>query len=305
MTATTIQALRRRILRWYATNGRTLPWRGERDPYRILVSEIMLQQTQVSRVSQKYATFLQRFPTLPDLARARQADVVRAWQGMGYNNRAVRLHALARTIVKEHNGSIPSDEAALLQLPGIGRYTARAILSSAFAHPVPVVDVNVHRVLSRLSLPMRSVAAVRPAVDVERLAVRILPRRRAYDWNQAIMDLGATICTARSPRCPSCPALPLCPSQSRMALTTPPRRNRERTFYGIPIRIHRGRIVEALRALGRGEFLQIEALGMKVLPAFAPRHRTWLRSVLAELERDGLVHVVESAHPHRSRVRLA
>ena len=144
------------VLRWYRQNGRTLPWRGEQDPYRVLVSEVMLQQTQVSRVLEKYPLFLKQFPTLRALARAERSSVIRAWRGMGYNNRAVRLHLLAQTVVNSHGGVLPRTEEELTLLPGIGRYTARALLSSVFHIPVPVVDVNVHRFFSRLFWPMRT-----------------------------------------------------------------------------------------------------------------------------------------------------
>jgi A/G-specific adenine glycosylase len=302
---TRVGVIRRRILTWYIQSGRTLPWRGERNPYRILVSEIMLQQTQVSRVLQKYREFLHRFPTLAALASATRADVVRAWQGMGYNNRAVRLHALARTVLDRYGGELPRDEAGLLQLPGIGSYTARAICSSAFGSATSVVDVNIRRVLSRAFWRGTSAATLQPVADVDHMAAILLPPRRAYDWNQALMDLGATVCTARAPRCPECPIRLLCKSRTRMGLSTPPMRKKEPTFYGIPHRIYRGRIIEYLRRLDPGRSVRLLALGKAIMPAFSSRNAVWLRTVLAGLERDGLVLVEAAAPPGRSRVRLA
>lgn len=279
------------MFRWYRRSGRTLPWRGERDPYRILVSEVMLQQTQVSRVLEKYSLFLSAFPTLGSLARARRTDVIRMWRGMGYNNRAVRLHRLAHTVVHASGGTLPQTEKELMDLPGIGRYTARAIMSSAFALPVPVVDVNIQRFFSRVFWSMRTLTDMRSLRDVEGHALKHFPSRNGYAWNQALMDLGATVCTSRTPQCDACPVALDCRSRTGMKRVAPVLKRREPSFYGVPERIHRGRIIEHLRGLRNGHSLPLSQLGKAVLPHFSDRNMKWLRRILGQLERDGLVRV--------------
>ena len=199
------RAFRRRLLAWYARHARKLPWRGVCDPYAVLVSEMMLQQTQVRRVVDFFPRFLARYPTLEDLAAA-PADAVReAWDGLGYYARARNLHAAAREVVATHGGVLPERPEALRRLPGIGRYTAGAVASIAFGINVPAVDTNAARVLRR-ALGIRR----RPPARLWRLAEALVPRGRAADWNQALMDLGATVCTARVPRCASCPVRTSC-----------------------------------------------------------------------------------------------
>jgi A/G-specific adenine glycosylase len=283
-----------RVLRWYRRYGRKLPWRGIANPYYILVSEIMLQQTQVSRVLEKYPLFLKTFPTLPALARASRGTVIRSWQGMGYNSRAVRLHMLAHLVVVEHNGKIPPDYGSLRSLPGIGQYTARAILSSAFGMPEAVVDINIRRLFSRLFWNMSSMNEMQPESDIWALAHELLPRRAAYDWNQALMDLGATICTARAPRCADCPVAASC--MSRMSLQTassagamPAPVKREPSYRGTPTRIYRGRIVEELRRMPEGSTIAFAALARKVFVNPARTDSQWMEKTLQRLERDGLV----------------
>lgn len=263
----------------------------------------MLQQTQVSRVLVKYPLFLKRFPTLRALARARRADVVRAWQGMGYNNRAVRLHALAQQVVSGHRGRIPRTEEELLALPGIGTYTARAVLCSAFGEPVAFVDVNIRRLYSRLFGNMPDTAAMLPDRTAAAIADDMLPRRRAYDWNQALMDIGATICTARAPRCTACPLAALCTSAGTMAAARPAAAKKERSFYGVPHRIYRGRIIEQLRAGTVRRGMPVHAIGPRILPQFDASHTAWLEQLLAALERDGLVRI--TAEGGNRVVRLA
>lgn len=204
-------AFKRRLLAWFRTSGRDLPWRTTRDPYRILVSEFMLQQTQVARVRDYYARFLTRYPTVTDLARARPAAVRESWDGLGYYRRAANLHALARTVVREHGGNIPSRREALRLLPGVGDYTAGAIATFAFEQRVPAVDTNVARVLARVFRP-RLHRGARGWRQLRNLAARLLPRcrRTAWEFNQALMDLGALVCTARRPRCGQCPVRPAC-----------------------------------------------------------------------------------------------
>jgi A/G-specific adenine glycosylase len=208
-------AFRRRLLAWWARHARALPWRRTCDPYAILVSEVMLQQTQVARVSEYWPRFLARYPTIDDLAAA-SADAVHAsWAGLGYYARARNLHAAARAVVRDHDGAFPRDPDRLRQLPGIGRYTAAAVASIAFGADVGAVDTNVARVLGRVfRLRGRTRSAAR-ARRTWQLACTLVPAGRAGDWNQALMDLGATICTARAPRCARCPVASTCRSRRR------------------------------------------------------------------------------------------
>jgi A/G-specific adenine glycosylase len=207
----TIRAFQRRLLTWYAVHGRDLPWRRTREPYRILVSEIMLQQTQVDRVLPKYRQFLRRFPTLRSLAEADVDQVRQLWYPLGYNVRPVRLHMIARETLAHYRGRLPDDAERLRRLPGVGRYTAGAILSFAYGRDEPILDTNVRRVLGRVFLGPRRFARARDRALWD-LAGSLVPRGRGYDFNQALMDFGATWCTPRRPRCQPCPLRRLCAS---------------------------------------------------------------------------------------------
>jgi A/G-specific adenine glycosylase len=199
------QRFRRRLLEWYRRYGRDLPWRQTTDPYHILVSEVMLQQTQVDRVLPKYAEWLEKYPTLQALAAAAEADVSATWRPLGYNIRPKRLHAIARESMARYGGQLPSDEETLLSFKGIGEYTAGAVLSFAFGQRAAILDTNVARVLFRMFVgqgDLKSHAMRRHLWDVSRA---VLPQRHVFDFNQALMDFGATLCTARSPKCLICP----------------------------------------------------------------------------------------------------
>lgn len=211
----------RRLLRWYDRHRRDLPWRrppgqsgGRLDPYHVLVSEAMLQQTQVATVIPYYQRFLARFPTIADLAAADEQDVLRAWQGLGYYSRARNLQAAARRVVSDHGGALPATRDELLTLPGVGRYTAGAVASIAFGQRAPILDGNVTRVLCRLD---RIAADSRARLTVQRLwrrAEEILPAKRPGDFNSAMMELGATVCTPRNPQCLICPVRAHCEAQA-------------------------------------------------------------------------------------------
>jgi A/G-specific adenine glycosylase len=204
-TPKTRAAFKRKLLAWYRKAARDLPWRRTRDPYRILVSEFMLQQTQVSRVLDYYGPFLRRYPDLDALARATPGAVREAWDGLGYYRRAANLHRLARQVVRHHAGTVPSDPEELERLPGVGPYTAGAVATFAFEKPAPAVDTNAARVLAR-------VFGCRTAKAARATARLLQPRRgkTAWSFNQALMELGALVCTARAPRCPDCPVNRLC-----------------------------------------------------------------------------------------------
>lgn len=201
---------RRRLLRWFRRHGRDLPWRRTRDPYAVLVSEVMLQQTQVSRVEDYWPRFLARFPTVGALARARPAAVRESWEGLGYYRRAHNLHRLAKVVSEDQGGVIPSEPEALRRLPGVGRYTAGAVASFAFERAEPAVDTNVARVLRRAFHPRaRGAAGDRRLWDAA-AALHTRHGRSAWAVNQAVMELGALVCTARVARCGICPVRSEC-----------------------------------------------------------------------------------------------
>ncbi len=204
------QQFRRRLLRWYDRNGRDLPWRKAAAPYHILVSEVMLQQTQVDRVLPKYAEWLQKYPTLATLAEASEEDVVRAWYPLGYNIRPRRLHAIAREAVARFGGELPSDPETLQSFKGIGPYTAGAIRSFAFGQRAAILDTNVARVLCRAFVGRGDPKAHAMKRRLWRVSEAMVPVRRVFDFNQAIMDLGAMVCTARKPKCLVCPMSGIC-----------------------------------------------------------------------------------------------
>jgi len=207
----------RRLRSWYRRNARDLPWRRTRDPYEILVSELMLQQTQVSRVVIKYGEFLERFPTLHDVARAKPARVMEAWDGLGYYARARNLHRLAREVTdgdRLFGGQLPPEPETLRTLPGIGAYTAGAVASFAYERRAALVDTNVARVLKRVFAPKAQLKTAKGQRIVWGIAESILPRTGRATWthNQALMELGALICTARIARCEECPVRGYCAS---------------------------------------------------------------------------------------------
>jgi A/G-specific adenine glycosylase len=201
---------RRGLLAWYDRNRRDLPWRRDRDPYRVWLSEIMLQQTRVAAVLDHYHRFLKRFPTVQKLASAREASVLAAWSGLGYYRRARMMHAAAKAIVKQHGGKFPGEIPELRTLPGIGRYTAAAIASIVFNAPAAVVDGNVERVLKRAFGRELAGESVWQAAD------SLLSRQRPGDFNQAMMELGATVCLPRQPRCAVCPVINLCATRGTL-----------------------------------------------------------------------------------------
>lgn len=245
------RALQRALLGWYARRRRALPWRGARDPYRIWVSEVMLQQTRIATATPYYRAFLARFPTLRSLARARAADVLAAWSGLGYYRRARSLHAAAREVVREHAARVPDDPAAFGRLPGVGRYTAGAVLSIAYGRALPALDGNAARVLSRLDALPVSVREAAGARALWERAAALVPAARPGDWNQALMELGATVCLPRAPRCADCPLRRLCRARAlgqadRFPPATP-RRAAERVRLACALVVRRGRVLMTRR----------------------------------------------------------
>lgn len=300
--AAVTEATQRKVLRWFGSHARDFPWRSDRDPYRTLVAEVMLQQTQAGRVAGLYPEFLRHFPTAHDLAHAQAMDVIRAWRGLGYNRRAVDLQRAAHEIA--HADEFPSDEASLRRLPGVAEYTAAAVACFAFDAQVPVVDVNVRRVLARAAHGAEP-EAVRAGV-LSRTARTWLPHGEAYDWNQALMDLGALVCRPASPRCGKCPLRESCKYHER-GMHRRPRAPRvvPKPFAGSRRR-NRGVVVEALRdAAERG--LSLARLSSAVHPNGSVEHDLlWLVELLEGLERDGLVSLTSAARrgSPRGLVRL-
>jgi A/G-specific adenine glycosylase len=256
-----IRAFQEQILSWYDTFKRDLPWRDNPNPYHVLVSEIMLQQTQVDRVIPKYHAFLERFPSLRALAEATAADVIREWQGLGYNRRALNLKRLAEVVIREHGGDLPSSPEALQQLPGIGKYTAHAVACFAFGAQVPVVDTNIRRILSTF--------AGRELSDREtwELAQEMLPPGRASDWNQALMDYGALVLKA-----------------------TPKPTGKKPQPFGSTNRFWRGRIVDALRERGR-----LPVQGLLEALTYPDRDEERVRGLVRALHEEGMVTYDASA----------
>jgi A/G-specific adenine glycosylase len=218
----TTRQWRQRLLTWYDRNGRDLPWRQDRDPYRVWLSEIMLQQTRVSAVLEHYRRFLQRFPTLQKLASARESSVLAAWSGLGYYRRARMMHAAAKVIVKHHAGKFPGEVSELRTLPGIGRYTAAAIASIVFNASAAVVDGNVERVLGRVF------GAGLTGEPLWQTAEKLLSPERPGDFNQAMMELGATVCVPRQPRCSVCPVFSFCATRGTVEAPRKPARQKHR-----------------------------------------------------------------------------
>ena len=293
-----MQRFQRTLLSWFAANARDFPWRRTRDPYRTLVAEVMLQQTQTARVVPIYAEFLRRFPTVRSLAASRPSEVIRAWRGLGYNRRAIALRSAAHRVVDEHRGRFPRDITSLGTLPGVGPYTASAVACFAHDAQVPVVDTNVRRVLSRVVQGVDS-GEVAPA-SLDEAAAAWLPPGRAYEWNQALMDLGATICRARAPSCASCPVEKLC-AYSRSG-RRPERQRRPREKFAGSRRHVRGVALDVLRSSPRGVTLSLLASEIESKAGHAAA--SGLAGILAALESDGLLALSPAARKGSPRGRV-
>jgi A/G-specific adenine glycosylase len=222
-TASQRRSIHRRLLRWYATHARDLPWRRTRDSYRVWVSEIMLQQTTVATVRGYFQRFVKLFPNVRALAAADESQVLRAWEGMGYYRRARQLHAAAKLIVDQHDGQLPREVAGLMELPGIGRYTAGAVASIAFDARAPILEANTIRLLSRLIAYRNDPLATAGRNALWRAAEEILPQNNVAEFNQALMELGALVCTPSEPKCDRCPLSRVCAAKAAgLQLRIPP-----------------------------------------------------------------------------------
>lgn len=292
------------LLHWYALEQRDLPWRSTHDPYAILVSEMMLQQTQVQRVLPKYKQFLTAFPTVATLAQASTADVISIWVPLGYNMRAVRLQSIARQVMEKYDGRIPDTIEELLTLKGIGRYTAGAIACFAYMKQVAMVDTNIHRVLHRIFLGLNLSEPELTNDQRLTLAEQVLPNGQAYNWNQALMDLGATTCTSANPQCARCPLQGTCkaytelsqhslfPSGSAMRQLRRVAEKKE-SYRKQPFtstnRYFRGRIVDHLCSLPEGQRIPLTSLGPIIKQDFQYEDLIWLEQLVEKLAKDGLV----------------
>jgi A/G-specific adenine glycosylase len=295
------------VLSWFDARGRALTFRGTRDPYAILVSEVMAQQTQVSRVAEAWPRFLERFPSVSALAAASPADVLRAWRGMGYDRRALNLHRAARVIAAEHDGEVPRDLPTLQRLPGIGPYTARAVASIAFGARVGAVDTNVRRVLGRALTGGQQMRAA----ELQAAADASVDPDRPGDWTHAVMDVGARLCRPARPRCAECPLQPWCrfaaegAAAEAAAAATPsagPISRRPRARVPAPpfhatSRWLRGRLVDRLREADGPAWTDITApIGSHDTPA--------IDRALAALARDGVVEL-DPGNSRRARLATA
>lgn len=297
------RAARAEILAWFDRHGRELAFRRTRDPYAVLVAELMAQQTQVSRADHAWRAWMRRFPTLESLAAAPTADVIRQWAGLGYNRRAVHLQQAARLILERHGGRVPDGLADLQALPGVGPYTARAVAATAFGRPVGVVDTNVRRVLGRLAAGGAGVLSDR---ELQALADRVVPIDRPAAWTHALMDLGATVCRPRTPRCLECPARAWCRHARRSAppealpggtsRRSAPARGSVSPPFPSTSRWLRGRIVERLRDAG-GWLAFDEPIGSHAVPA--------VHAAIHALVKDGLAEVDVTGAGIRARLPAA
>ena len=260
-----------RLLAWYDAHARDLPWRKSRDPYRVWLSEIMLQQTRVAAVIEHYHEFLRRFPTVQKLAAARESSVLAAWSGLGYYRRARMLHAAAKVIARELHGKFPHTAEGWRELPGVGRYTAAAIASIAFDEPVAVVDGNVERVLQRLE--GRRLSGSR----AWQVAEGLLDRTRPGDFNQAMMELGATVCMPRAPTCLTCPIVEMCATRGELdGVAQPSRQKKREIHYALNCRDSQVLLVRrparASLMPGMWELPEIEAPVDHAKPTFTVKH---------------------------------
>ena len=282
------------LLSWFARNARDLPWRRTRDPWRVLVSEVMLQQIQVQRVVPFYERFLTRFPTVDALAKAPLAEAIRVWGDLGRYRRIVYLHKTARIVMEEHDGRIPSEPEELIKLPGIGLYTAGAVACFAYERDATFLDTNMRRVLHRLIFGLRAATS---ATDKELLTIakELIPPGRGWRWNQALMETGALICTASSPRCDECSLREVCRARTEAASAGWPQPERKTPAYRYEDsnRYYRGRVLAELREVSQAgsEGIALRELGRRVKHDFDVRDPYWLHAAVESLCKDGLAKI--------------
>lgn len=286
---TAVETLQAAALDWFDDHGRDLAFRRTTDPWAVLVSEVMAQQTQAARAADAWTVFMWRYPSPEVLAAASDADVIRAWRGLGYNRRAVALRAAAARIVQDHDGAVPDSLDALQALPGIGPYTARAVLAIAFGRQVAALDTNIRRVLDRAVGPLPTGDALQAAAD------GFVPVGRAAAWTHALMDIGATICRKRDPRCPECPLSAVCRSAGNVESPARKRTPAATAAFESTNRWLRGRILDRLRDAGDGSWVDfVGPIGAHPLPA--------VRTAVQALGAEGLLELEDGTG---TRARLA
>lgn len=278
--------MKKQILSWYDKNKRDLPWRNTEDPYPILVSEVMLQQTQVDRVIPKYYAFLQRFPTIETLARAERSEVIKEWSGLGYNRRAVYLHEFAKKIAELSKWPNKPDE--LMKLPGIGPYTSKSVLVFAHNADETLIEANIRRIYLRIFLGNPE---TNPAKEIEALAIKHTPRGKSRDWHNALMDFGSQICTAKNPSCDICPVMKECVSTDTLTkdemqqIASSIFKTKQSKFEGSN-RWYRSKIVKLLQ---KKDTVTISSLGKKIKDDYRKDDLAWLCQIVDGLVRDGLI----------------
>ena len=310
LDAAKAEAVREALIPWFEENGRDLPWRRTRDPWRVLVSEIMLQQIQVARAVPFYESFVALFPTPRALSEAPLSEAIKAWGDLGRYRRVVSLHRTARLIVEQHGGEVPSDPEALVKLPGVGPYTAGAVACFAFERDAHFLDTNVRRVLHRLFFGAEVPEPKAKEGQLLGLAKAMVPRGRAWGWGQSVMELGALRCKARKPLCAACPVGELCAARQTIAeaLAGRPRAAGAAQGRGGPNRHHRGRALAVLRG-APPEGVALGELGEALREGFGEADLPWLRGVVDSLRKDGLARVSSeeawSADPPRATVLVS
>jgi A/G-specific adenine glycosylase len=277
------------VLDWYAANARDLAFRRTTDPWAILVSEVIAQQTQAARAAEAWTRFIDQFPIPAGLAAASPATVLRAWRGLGYNRRALALRRAAIAIVEDHGGRVPDSLDELVRLPGVGPYTARAVLAIAFNQPVAALDTNIRRVLSRAFIAEPHV----PAATFQALADALVPAGRAATWTHALMDVGAAFCRKRDPRCAACPLRAYCtfatqPPSRQPGSAKPSSNARGAIRFESTTRWLRGRILDYLRDAPDGHSIAFAT-------AIGTHHRDAIREALEDLAAEGLLELDPSA----------
>lgn len=290
-----IKPFHRLLLDWYAQAGRTLPWRQTRDPYAIVVSEVMLQQTQVSRGLPKFVAWMKRFPTTRALAGAPLPEVLKQWQGLGYNRRAKYLWVLAQTVEKKYGGTFPQTKDEVLSLPGVGPHTAGAVMSFAFGATEPIFDTNARRVVGRVFKGYQQLVGMNENAWTKLMQATVPSSKKIFNFNQALMDLGALVCTAKKPACRVCPLKTICTSYPAILSATAQdlrltKAVKEKKYYGQPRRIWRGQILRAVQDAAP-QSVSLSELGKKIQSDWQANRLPWLRSVVQLLAREDLLRL--------------